>query len=374
MPPLLPFASTLRRPLRTTASSLADRVSVVGASDRPVFVGACPRSGTTLFRSMLNAHPDLALPRETHFVMEAYRNRHKFGDLRAPENKRKLARWLVRRDRTQFDRLEIPPDDAVRALRAAPPTLGSVIGTGFKMFAEQDGKARWGDKRPMYGQRLPELFAMFPDAQVVLLVRDPRAVVASMKKLGWPKAVIRNGSVGGGTRRWLNAIDAGQRGLKRYRRDQVLQIRYEDLVTDPASVLSYVCGFLGLDDSGLKAMLEYHVGGSDIPTPQQAKYHPKVAKPVTDEAVRSWTTVLTDDEIAQIERMAGRQMVRYGYQPTQVPAPRPSATLYTAAVGQVRSLVRPAAPSDDDPFPVAARLTSAQRRRHAMLRRIGLER
>ena len=312
MPALPSAVPALRHPLRNTTLSLVDRASVMGADDRPVFVGACPRSGTTLFRSMLNAHPDLALPRETHFVMEAYRNRHRFGDLREPQNRRKLARWLVRRDKTQFDRLEIPPNEAMRALRAAPPTLGSVIGTGFKMFAEHDGKARWGDKRPMYVQRLPELFALFPDAQVVLLVRDPRAVVGSMKKLGWPKAVIRDGSIGGGTRRWLNAVTAGRLAVRRYRRDQILQIRYEDLVADPAGVLAHVCGFLGLDDSGLKAMLEYHVGGSDIPTPQQTKYHPKVAKPVTDEAVRSWTTVLTTDEIAWIERLACREMARYG--------------------------------------------------------------
>ena len=34
--------------------------------DRPVIVGACPRSGTTLLRTMLNSHPEIGVPRETH--------------------------------------------------------------------------------------------------------------------------------------------------------------------------------------------------------------------------------------------------------------------------------------------------------------------
>jgi hypothetical protein len=322
---------------------------------------------------MLNAHPDLALPRETHFVMEAYGNRHQFGDLRVGENRQQLARWLVCRKETRFDRLEIPADEALRALGAAPPTLGSVIGTGFKLFADHTGKRRWGDKRPMYVQRLPELFAMFPDAQVVIIVRDPRAVVASMKKLGWPKAVIHDGTVAGGTRRWLNAVSAGRMAVRRYRRDQVLQIRYEDLVIDPVRVLSGVCSFLELDAGGLKAMLEYHVGGSDIPTRQQAKYHPKVARPVTDEAVRSWTDVLTDDEVAQVERIAGREMRRYGYQLTAPQSGPTTDRLATTAVDRAKTLVRPAASGNDDAVPVAARLTTAQRRRHALLQRLHVD-
>ena len=41
-------------------------------SDRPIFVVGCPRSGTTLFRVMLHAHPRIALPPENEYVMPAY--------------------------------------------------------------------------------------------------------------------------------------------------------------------------------------------------------------------------------------------------------------------------------------------------------------
>jgi len=46
-------------------------------SDRPIFVVGCPRSGTTLFRVMLHAHPRIALPPENQYVMPAYHRRAK---------------------------------------------------------------------------------------------------------------------------------------------------------------------------------------------------------------------------------------------------------------------------------------------------------
>ena len=41
-------------------------------SQRPVFVGGAPRSGTTLLRVMLDAHPELAIPGETRILVDGY--------------------------------------------------------------------------------------------------------------------------------------------------------------------------------------------------------------------------------------------------------------------------------------------------------------
>ena len=41
----------------------------------PVFIVGCGRSGTTLLRLMLNAHPDLAIPHESHFMYQLMRLR-----------------------------------------------------------------------------------------------------------------------------------------------------------------------------------------------------------------------------------------------------------------------------------------------------------
>lgn len=159
--------------------------SFAGDAHRPVFVGGCPRSGTTLLRTMLDSHPDLAMPRETRFLLETWERRRAFGDLSDPDNRRRLARSVFRRTGSKAGRLGVPRRSAIAVLTAAPPTIGSLLGACFAQYAERHNKIRWGDKRPIYVLHLDAIFAMFPNAQFINLIRDPRGVVASIHKLGW---------------------------------------------------------------------------------------------------------------------------------------------------------------------------------------------
>ena len=330
-----------------------------GAEDRPVFVGACPRSGTTLLRTMLNSHPDLALPLETRFLMEAWSARTRFGDLSDEGRRRELARWIFRSQRTRWRRLGVERRAAITRLVAAPPTIGSLLGTCFVMYAEGQGKPRWGDKRPMYDQHLDAIFAMFPDAQFVHLVRDPRAAAASIRRAGWG-----GGGVVAPTELWgrsLRAVDVWRRRLAS---DQLLEIRYEDLVTEPRATLQGVCGFLGLATDGVDRMLAFHEG-PDVP---RAKHHWQVSRPVTAASLRGWQSALSAPEVAFVERALGAQMRRYGYQPeaagTRVPKDlwreflrrRCKRTAITARDASREAMRRLAYRQ-----PTAARLTSGQR-------------
>ena len=55
-------------------------------TDSPIFVVGCPRSGTTMLQLMLHAHPRIAIPPETRFLLTAYWERRTFGDLTVPAN------------------------------------------------------------------------------------------------------------------------------------------------------------------------------------------------------------------------------------------------------------------------------------------------
>lgn len=350
------------RPVREAALRVVDRVAVRGVKDRPIFLGGCPRSGTTLLRTMLHAHPDLAIPRETHFVLEAYWRRAQWGDLADESNRRRLANWIVDDYRTtRFRRLELDPDEARRRLMAAPPTLGSIVGTAFIMYAEQHKATRWGDKRPMHVEELPAIFAMFPDVQFVNIVRDPRAVIASMRKLGWLEQWF-DGTIVGAADRWLWSVRAGRRARRRYRDDQFLELRYEDLLTDPAGHLERICRFTGLTDDHLDAMLRFH-DVADIPDRQHGKFHPLLNKPLTMEAAHSWTSWLSDGEVAFIEQVLKAPMARYGYDPV-ARGTTPAKDLLRRWRQHDGRRQGPRGPTVVTAAgPVTARLTTAQRRR-----------
>ena len=69
---------------------------------------------TTLVRTMLNSHPELAMPHETKFLIDAFRMRKRWGDLTLPENRELVKRTRgflrdvpVKAQQTQDNLLEI---------------------------------------------------------------------------------------------------------------------------------------------------------------------------------------------------------------------------------------------------------------------------
>jgi Sulfotransferase family len=275
--------------------------------DRPVIVGGCPRSGTTLLRTMLNSHPELGVPRETRFVLEIWEKRHHFGDLRDPEKRRGVGRWIFRREETNAGRLGLNKTQAIRRLMDAPPTLGSLLATAFLLYAERFGKIRWGDKRPTYAARMYVIWDFFPTAQFINMVRDPRACAASMRKLGW-----YDGDIAPAVELWERSVKVVDRWRKRLAPDQLVDIKYEDLVADPAAQLPHVAAFTGLagDDHALESMLHYY----EDDEARNPRYHANVSRPPDPSRVDEWKKVLEPGEVAFIEQALGPLMTRYGYE------------------------------------------------------------
>lgn len=278
-----------------------------GTTNRPVFVGACPRSGTTLLRTMLNAHPGLAVPLESRFMLEVWEQRAMFGNLAEPEKRVAFARWLTSRTGIGLDRITTDRAELAARIETAGPSLGSLLGACFEYYAEKQGKSRWGDKRPMYAQHMRTVFALFPDAQFVHIVRDPRASIASMRKLGW-----FNGDIVHATDLWKRAIRQVEASRARLAPDQFIEIGYESLVTDAPTVLKQLTDFAGLDQAGLESMLAYHES-ADLP--RSERYHPLVASPLTSAAVRSWQETFDPGELAFVEKALEPEMLRHGYEP-----------------------------------------------------------
>jgi hypothetical protein len=152
--------------------------------DRPIFVVGCPRSGTTLLQVMLHSHPRIAIAPETRFLLPAYRQRLRFGDLEERPNRLALGKFITGRGHL-FDNLGLDRKAIVSRIADGPPTLGSAIGTVLLAYAERFARPRWGEKRPGYFRHIDVLMRVFPGAQIIHIVRDPRDCVASLKRMPW---------------------------------------------------------------------------------------------------------------------------------------------------------------------------------------------
>ena len=198
------------------------------------FVVASPRSGTTLLRMMLDAHPEMAVPFETHFVPElieavdepaaAPRGRsrccaehRRWGDF-APRPRRAPRRACARTSRSTR-----------RATR---------VRSFFVLYAETQGKPRWGDKTPEYVEYMRPIERALPEARFVHVIRDGRDVALS--RIRWrQKRSGRTPPVRRMARTWKEAITVAREQARRV--GHYLEVRYEDLVAehraDPAADL-----------------------------------------------------------------------------------------------------------------------------------------
>ncbi|MDX6657550.1 MAG: hypothetical protein QOH62_2343 [Solirubrobacteraceae bacterium] len=202
------------------------------ATERPILIVGCPRSGTTLLRDLLRAHSRITIPDETAVLPALLRAHGDPADARAA---RRLASDLLVCNGVRLWGLDLTPPD-LEHHRSFSALVAAVYGE----WARLEDKPRWGEKTPQYVHELPAMRQVFPDAQVVHVIRDPRAVTASLLGRSWGPATARSAALA-----WRECVLAGRRDGPPLGSDGYHELRYEELVADPERVLRALCEFLG---------------------------------------------------------------------------------------------------------------------------------
>lgn len=285
-----------------------------GQANRPVLIGACPRSGTTLLRGILDNHPDLAVVGETNFIFWLVRHRAEFGNLRKEANRRKLAEWLFDGEGRGQKRVQgsTPRDEAVQRMVDGGTTLGSMFAAIFQMHADRHRKPRWGDKRPGYAGFIQLMFELYPNAQFVNLVRDPRGAVASQLPLGWDKP---EATLASSTATWETSIQRVDDYSERLRPDQLLDVRFEDLVRNPSAEVRRICDWATLpaDDEVITRMITNKRRGFF-----REGWHDRLNEEIDTTPIANWRERMEPAQIAFVEHVTAPYLERLGYAP--VPA------------------------------------------------------
>lgn len=279
-----------------------------------MFVVGAPRSGTTLIRLMLDAHPQLAIPHETGFVPAALA----LGDGAGPEE---LARFLI--DFPTWPDLATSERELYEALaRVEPFTLADGLRAFYLRYAAVHGKARWGDKTPSYALHLPLLSAAFPEARFVHIIRDGRDVAVSLRPLWFAPGKDMTALAKEWSRHVAAARTAGVELGSRY-----LEVRYEDLVLNPLVELSRATDLLELPF--VTVMLRHFEGAAARLREGQARCDPEGRVLVTQEQrlrnqelaqrppdpsrIGRWRGELTAAEEAEFTAEAGALLAGLGY-------------------------------------------------------------
>jgi hypothetical protein len=282
-------------------------VGETGKTNPYLFVVGCPRSGTTLLQRMLDAHAQLTVANDTHFIPKAVQDLEVVGDL-------PLTGELVERVRGyhRFPRLGVP-DEAVDEAAARAGTYGEFVALLYDALATRHGKPLAGEKTPDYCREIPVLHALFPAARFVHIVRDGRDVALSV--LEWAhegkgpgrKALWREQPVGVSALWWRDMVETGRRDGAGVGDATYHELRYEDLVADPAGRLRTLSRFLDLPyDEGMAGFAE---GRTREKPGRDAK---KAWLPAT-RGLRDWSTAMDERSVQLFEALAGDLLSDLGY-------------------------------------------------------------
>jgi hypothetical protein len=281
------------------------------------FIVGVTRSGTTLLRLMLDAHPEMAIPPETHFVPQLIKKTRKRGisceeahgvvtghrqwgdfDLDSGE--------LLRRY-CELDRID--PESTVRAF--------------FELYAEREGKPRWGDKTPNYVKRMKQIERTIPEARFVHMIRDGRdAALSRFKRLLKEPPPIDTVA-----ERWVRKIEGARADAEDL--DHYIEVQYEHLVRDTETELRRVCEFLELDWD--PSLLRYYERASERlaemdrdlpgeggkptrPAEHRREAHLLTSKPPDPSRLARWKQDMSAEDNAEFERVAGDLLSELGYE------------------------------------------------------------
>jgi Sulfotransferase family len=273
------------------------------------------RSGTTLLRLMLDAHPEVAIPGETHFVPRVIKRME-----RSPLSADEVADFVTEHKR--WGDFHLDADELRERFRSLKPfTAGDAIRSFYGLYSEREGKTRYGDKTPGYMREMLRLQRVLPEARFIHIIRDGRDVALSVLKLNWgPSNPTEAAEL------WTERIEKARQQAPKVK--HYLEVRFEDLVMDTEGTLRKVCEFIELDYDPV--MLGYHERAAgrlkekerdlprskrpDQPAELRMQSHMLAREPPREDRIGLWRDKMSGEDVAEYERVAAPLLTELGYE------------------------------------------------------------
>jgi hypothetical protein len=193
------------------------------------FVIGIPRSGTTIMRLMLDAHPALAIPAETYFMKEFYGNQNISAE-HFLYHLREHSFWV------DFDFNS--PAFISRLNNISPFNVSDGIREFHKAYAESYGKSRWGHKSPDYYKDIELIEQLLPEAYFIHMIRDGRDVALSQRAASGHLVMD---CVRVWTHELFEFFESG------FTPQHYLEVRFDDLIFNQIDTLHKICEFIELE-------------------------------------------------------------------------------------------------------------------------------
>ena len=273
----------------------------------PVFEVGVGRSGTTILSLMLDAHPRIAIPYESHFFVEYYQNRDFINRKLKNSDSREevIAGILSERYVTAWD--YAPPLESIDLSKCTD--LAGAIRAVYEAYADHHGKDIWGDKTPRYISHINVLNDLFPDAKFIHLIRDGRDVALSlMNQWFGPNDLIS------ALQFWKERALIGDKMLSMLPADRVFTVKMEKLALHPEDTLRNLCKFLDIDFTP-EMLTSFNKNAASKVGGRIGTHHTGLSGPLDIGNVTKWDKQLSAADQALAWEYAGSLLEKFGYPP-----------------------------------------------------------
>lgn len=250
----------------------------------PIFIGGLYKSGTSLLRAMLGQHSAIASGLETYWFDLNWKNKDdKF--------------WEKINLLSKFYEID---EEETRRLVNESVNVAVFLNSFLTKYTVRLSCQRWVEKTPGNIKHLDRIFQYWPDAKVIHIIRDPRDVFASLREAKKWDSLDQYVAL------WCDFFRIAERfkAENRSKIEQIMEIRYEDLVLDPVTTMKLVLKFLGepWEESVAQFM------GKKEDYDKVLKYAGKASTtlerlrtPLTKNRVGIWKKVFKKEELAELE-------------------------------------------------------------------------
>ncbi len=273
-----------------------------------IFVCGTPRSGTTLTAAILDRHPELLGGGELHYYDSFGSEAFSDPKTRETDIEKLLGLYSKFSQFEDQERVDLHRRELAAALQTAD-NAGKALNTFMQTQAEFAGKKQWVNSTPRDIFQASRILGDFPDAKLVICLRDPHDFVASYKnrfKTTYAENKDRLRELYHpmtSAALWFATIRRARSVVAAHPKNTFI-LNYENLVTESEDTLLKLCEFLGV---------EYQDDLTQV-TSQNSSYGQGETKGIFSTSIRQGASRLTRHEAALVEFFKSTEVARsFGY-------------------------------------------------------------
>jgi len=273
----------------------------------PILLLASERTGTNLLRAILSSHSKVASPPPCGLIGALAKRQFFYLCPLNPLHVKELIDDAITITQIHLNPWDIELNSQYVFDRMTEMTFWQLFKIINDLYTEKQKCSFWFSKEPDLFEHIYEVKMCMPNAKFIYMVRDGRDVAASMLKGGVHENHIYNAA-----HRWaknqrycLNAISDPNIN------NDIFILKYENLITEPESVIRNIMSFLGLDFE--LSQLEFHRKDEVINHAHSSEFWKNISKPINSSNKGNYKKQLTARQVAIFESIAWDEMRALDY-------------------------------------------------------------